>query len=145
MSAASLDDRFWAKVWSVPGPLSDDCWLWTGASQKGYGQFRVSRNLVVRAHRYAFGTVPDGLDLLHSCDNGCCVRRSHLRPGTDLENARDAIDRGRIRHTAKLTWSQVRQIRASYRSVNGKELAMQYGVSKATIWDIVRGITWRAA
>lgn len=95
-------ERFWSLV-----DNTDDCWLWTGGNAHfGYGKFYLSptepgaKSKSVRAHRYAYetevGPIPEGLFLLHSCDVPACVNPSHLRPGTQIENVADAIERGRF-------------------------------------------------
>ena len=60
--------RFWAKV-----DKSDECWEWTGIrGQNGYGHFRVGKEMV-GAHRFAWtlenGPIPEGMSVLHRCDN----------------------------------------------------------------------------
>lgn len=90
------EQRFSAFVERTP-----DCHLWTGARQSsnGYGRFGVSRGRIVFAHRFAYemrhGKIPDGLHILHSCDNTGCVNPDHLRAGTRIENMRDMRERGR--------------------------------------------------
>lgn len=89
-------ERFLEKVIKT-----DACWLWNGASgagYQGYGTFWMD-NAYWRAHRAAYvlfvGPIPDGLQILHSCDNDRCVNPGHLRPGTQVENMDDAFARGR--------------------------------------------------
>lgn len=52
-----------------------------------------------RTHRFAYhltkGAIPDGMQVLHSCDNPPCCNPDHLRVGTSLNNARDMVGRGR--------------------------------------------------
>jgi hypothetical protein len=97
--------RFWSKVdrnGPVP-PLHPElgpCHVWTGATDNpgGYGVFWLAGRLV-RAHRYAFemesGPLAEGLFACHHCDNPPCVRRSHLYAGSQAENVRDMVARGR--------------------------------------------------
>jgi DNA-binding CsgD family transcriptional regulator len=62
------------------------CWDWAGSAVHGYGQFLVmvpgAGRRMVRAHRFAwesaFGAIPDGVDVLHTCGNHACVRPDHL-------------------------------------------------------------------
>ncbi len=92
-----LEERFWAKV-----RKSDGCWEWTGAANRqGYGRIALGRaSGPRRAHRIAWelthGPVPDGLWVLHHCDNPPCVRPDHLWLGTRADNARDCRLKGRM-------------------------------------------------
>lgn len=77
---------------------SESCWEWTGPlSAGGYGN--LSADGQRGAHRVskvlADGPVPDGLFVLHHCDNARCVRPDHLYFGTLKDNARDAVERRR--------------------------------------------------
>lgn len=94
--AGDPNARFDAKV-----VRSDNCWEWTGSRNDfGYGLFYLKGDQV-RAHRYsyerAFGAVPDGLYVLHKCDNPKCVRPDHLFLGTLVDNSRDMVSKGRMR------------------------------------------------
>lgn len=89
---------------------SGDCWLWTGPrSASGYG--RCSRGMKKhRAHRVAFALyvaeIPEGMHVLHRCDNPPCVNPAHLFLGTHIDNMRDMEAKGRAK------WIQ-QNIRAS--------------------------------
>ena len=87
-------DRFWSKVAKTEG----GCWVWQGARQREYGSVGFEGK-VRRAHRVsyemAYGPIPDGAHVLHSCDNPPCVNPSHLRPGTRADNMRDRVLHGR--------------------------------------------------
>lgn len=93
-------DRFWSKV-----DKSGECWNWTGArtAPGWHGMFasdatRAGRTMVL-AHRHSWalanGPVPDGLNVLHRCDNAGCVRPDHLFLGTHSDNMRDRSAKGR--------------------------------------------------
>ena len=76
-----------------------DCLVWAGAKVwNGYGQFKI-KQVSWRTHRYSYtyyvGEIPEGLLVLHSCDNRPCVLPSHLRLGTHADNIKDTVDRGR--------------------------------------------------
>lgn len=78
---------------------------------------------------------------------------AHLISGTQQDNIQDMIDRGRRapfagerNNKAKLSWEAVRAIRETYVANKKGErlrLANLYGVSPATISDIVSGRVWR--
>jgi len=90
---------------TIPEPNSG-CLLWIGAVKKGgkgmlpYGRLKTNGRHV-KAHRYAWerarGLIPDGLLVLHTCDNPCCVNALHLYLGTHKDNALDCSRRGRRR------------------------------------------------
>jgi hypothetical protein len=85
---------------SEPCPATG-CWLWTGQTDKhGYGQYRLfAKDKWHKAHREslkAFKQVNlDGLGALHTCDNKTCVNPDHLYAGSQKDNVRDMINRGR--------------------------------------------------
>lgn len=93
--ASTVATRFWDRVDKTAG--LDGCWLFTRRAG-GYGDIRIHYRRV-GAHRFAYeqakGPVPEGLFVLHSCDNPRCVNPLHLRAGTAKDNAKDAIVRGR--------------------------------------------------
>jgi hypothetical protein len=79
-------------------------WRWTGpVNNHGYGRFEIYRNgkrIRILAHRlvYKLATRKDpGADKIrHGCDNPPCVTPECLVPGTQADNIKDAVMRGRI-------------------------------------------------
>lgn len=87
-------DRFWSYVDS-----SKECWTWTAYKNKDkYGVFAIDR-IPHYAHRVSWmihnGEIPDGLCVLHKCDNPPCVRPDHLFLGTRKDNNVDKSLKGR--------------------------------------------------
>lgn len=94
-------ERFWAKV-DKDG--SGGCWLWTGASTRGYGTFGVGyraehTHRKVYAHRWVYeheiGPIPEGFQVDHLCFVRLCVNPAHLEAVTQQENLRRARERVR--------------------------------------------------
>jgi hypothetical protein len=154
MSAQERDHRRIHKYIEI----TPTCWLWHGtfSTQFGkptYGQVWLG-DRKIGAHRASYilhvGPVPDGLDVLHSCDVKACVNPAHLRPGTHTENIREAFAKlpadhfsGERNGNARLTWDDVHEIRATPK-VYGYQpiLAKQYGVTQAAISQILAGRKW---
>jgi hypothetical protein len=158
----TVNERFWAKVDKGPG-----CWTWNaGREPKGYGQFGMDRGgtrwTTTPAHRVAWelvnGPIPEGLLVLHHCDNPPCVRPDHLYIGTHADNARDRTERGRGRQCppelhargerharSKLTETTVRDIRSRYAAggISQQALADEYGTIQSAISCVILRKTWR--
>lgn len=80
---------------------TNDCIEWDGALRLGYGQATIGgKNVAI--HRYVweenFGPIPQGMWVLHRCDNRPCINIDHLFPGTQQDNIEDARLKGRIRN-----------------------------------------------
>jgi hypothetical protein len=140
---------------ATPTVLDTPCLPWWGTlMNKGYGTTwdRAERREVL-AHRFvyeqAFGSIPDGLFVLHRCDNPPCVNPEHLFLGDTRDNAIDMVRKGRHRggarrgeanHFAKLTDAQVAVLRADRTAgMTQRALARKYGVGQSQVWRILRG------
>lgn len=155
-----LAERFWSKV--TKGP-EDECWVWGGAKYtQGYGKLYAGRNengssVFFRAHRVSWELengrpVPEGLFVLHFCDNPPCVNPRHLRIGTTEENIADRTDRERLpgrrgeaNDNAKLTEAQVRQIIVELQRLPRRSqtsIAAQFGIKQAQVSRIMRRQSW---
>jgi Autographiviridae endonuclease len=148
----STPEDFWARV-QIGGP--DECWPFLGALRKdGYGSICYQGRRGALAHRLAYelkhGPVPEGLCVLHHCDNPPCCNDAHLWIGTRGDNNADRDAKGRrqpprgeLHGRAKLTAVQVMEIRAKYAAgARQIPLATEYGVGKSLISLIVRREAW---
>ena len=93
-----IAERFAENV--MPEPNSG-CWLWVGVVNFfGYGQLYINSRYH-GAHRVSWelhqGQIPIGLFVCHKCDVPSCVNPNHLFVGTQLDNMRDAKNKGRVR------------------------------------------------
>lgn len=135
---------------------TDACWLWTGAKNKdGYGQLFVD-GIAKSTHRISWevhhGAIPDGLHVLHKCDNPPCVNPDHLFLGTNQDNVVDRESKGRnfvsrnvgiSNPSAKITQANADEIRDS--NLTQKELAAKFGVSISLVSAIKKNKVWRKA
>lgn len=143
-SKKSLHQRFWSKV-----EIVDGCWEWNAAiCSGGYGVFRDGK--MEGAHRVAFrltfGEIPDGMHVLHHCDNPPCCNPAHLFLGTIADNNADKAQKGRAPRTigwAKLSDDQVRCVRARLgEGANQSVVAAEFGVSQSTVSRIANRRAW---
>ena len=148
MARKSLTERFWEKV-DIRG--EDECWPWTACTNHAYGWFRLSGSST-NAHRVAYELstgqeIPIGQVVRHKCDNPPCCNPGHIILGTQADNIRDRMKRGRCRPAkgeingqAKLIDQNVREIRAS--KLSNAYLSRKYGINASGISRIRSGKQW---
>jgi hypothetical protein len=143
--------RFFSKV---AYGLASDCWYWVGSRHKlGYGIFNDKK-----AHRVSWemyhGPIPGKLFVCHRCDVRCCVNPSHLFLGTQSDNMRDMVAKGRRgprdfagerNGYSKLTDEQVRLMREIRRKTGAtyRQIAGQFGVTTMTALRAITGTSWK--
>lgn len=96
-----LHVRFWQKVEKRGG---NKCWIWTGARDNhGYGKIGVGggpNRVNLKAHRLSyemrFGLIQGQNVICHTCDNPSCVNPNHLFEGSQKDNVKDAVRKGRL-------------------------------------------------
>ncbi len=142
--------RFEAKIARCP---MSGCWIWTAVvNENEYGRFYVGNGMMMSAHRVSWllyvGEIPQGICVLHRCDNSFCVNPYHLFLGTQQDNMADMFGKGRNRHIrgedhycAKLTSADVVAIRDDQRPQ--RTIASVYGIGHAQVGAIKRRQNWR--
>ena len=128
------------------------CWNWKQATRKdGYGitWYKGKTDYIHRvSYRIFKGDFDSNYIVRHTCDNPSCCNPDHLLLGSDKDNSKDMVDRGRSCkgskiHTAKLTEDLIPIIRTS--DISSRNLSNIYGVSKTVILDIKRNKIWKHA
>lgn len=146
----TLQERFWRYV-----ERGADCWEWTGSRSDGYGTLRTDRSCI-KAHRVSWilhkGPVPEGSVIRHRCDNAGCVNPDHLELGTQRDNMRDAMVRGRLtnrvrgeqHYRARLTAAAVARIRELAAAGRSRaSIAREFEIAQVTVWRVLTGQSWR--
>ena len=82
-----------------------ECIEWPyGLSTTGYGKFKMKQR-TWKAHRWFFlqhnGYLPPVVR--HACDNPKCVNPAHLVGGTQKDNVKDMMERGRHNPSTRIT------------------------------------------
>lgn len=133
------------------------CWDWLGPKKglgkSAYGQIWFKGKLWY-AHRLAYhryhGDIPEGMVVMHSCDNPSCVNPEHLSVGTQSDNLKDAAMKGRLAASygehnckAKLTDAGVIDIRKRREAGDRvADIARDYGISKPNTYNVINRKIW---
>ena len=140
-----LEDAFQIIMERSRQNLLTGCMEWTGTvNRKGYGSIRCDRKMkkVYRVVWEAvFGPVPDGLHVLHHCDNPACVETKHLFLGTNKENIKDKCDKDRS--GKKLCIDDAKKIKEMLSSkMSVYSIARMFDVHPCSITRIRDGKRW---
>lgn len=134
-------------------PTASGCLEWVRyKNPAGYGQVRVNNKLWL-AHRLVYtkciADIPEGLIVMHECDNPACINPEHLKLGTHQLNVADKELKGRgnkggANPMAKFTTEQVIEIRRRYAegNISYAQLGREYGVNRSCIFKIVNKLHW---
>lgn len=131
------------------------CREWKGPRNPGgYGLIWLTdRKKQIGSHRFAWaetnGPIPEGMHVLHTCDNPLCYNPDHLFLGTPADNMADKVAKGRQAKgsrlaSAKLNEEKVKEIRRLYKAggTSHRALAREFGVSKSLITQILNREWW---
>lgn len=127
------------------------CMEWHGA-RKGNGYGIVYRDgRFVMPHRVMWSmangrAVPDGMMVMHACDNRACVNPEHLSLGDNSANVRDMVAKGRRvmrgKPCAKITSEDRASMRQSYMSggLTMRNIASRFGCSYGAARSAIKGL-----
>lgn len=148
MKKIPMADRLIARL--AP-PNERGCRLWTGSGGR-YGSIKDEDGRTQQTHRVAWelanGAIPEGMDVLHRCDQPRCCEPAHLFLGTDQDNADDRNTKerqARAEHhgRAKLTRANIELARRRVAEGATQALvAAAFGVSQSTLSRALSGRTW---
>lgn len=141
-------------VMAIPHPPCGGKTVRLAGTRRGYIQLDIGGGTRAYIHRIAWeahhGAIPEGMHVLHRCDQPPCFEIRHLFLGSIADNNADRDMKGRgvvpdtrgERHgNHKLTEDEVRAIRSGRES--GVDASARYGVSRSTISKIRAGDAWR--
>lgn len=123
---------------------SEGCWEWTGVrNENNYGHTcfgNVKESAHRRMYRLWYGSIAEGMDVLHRCDNPPCCNPEHLFLGTAKDNAMDMVAKDRC-GPAKLSNKYAAELREMRRTtgIAYAKLARLYGISKPAAMLICKG------
>lgn len=144
------------------------CWVWKGKlGTNQYPKMVPGRGNDIKVHHFSYehhiGPIPEGMCVLHRCDNPPCSNPDHLFLGTNQENVTDKILKGRARYRGlkgadnpsfgkpsilrgeghplnKLTPDQVLEIfKSNEANIN---ISAKFGISDSLVTMIKNRTTW---
>lgn len=159
-ASAPWIDRLQKRIIRNSRRNTSGCWIWKKCcDRKGYGIIGIGKknpisiHKTISAHRASWkafrGEIPADLYVCHTCDVPACVNPGHLWLGTNIENQKDSVAKGRrigqnsgvSNGRAKLSWRQVLAIKKS--SATCTSLAARYGVSISTLSRTKKDNSWK--
>jgi hypothetical protein len=152
----SINERFWSKV---DRRGENECWNWTARlTSFGYGRIGTGGRYgdMMHAHRASYlihyGPIPDGLVVMHICDNRRCVNPAHLKLGTQADNLRDMYDKHRNApnpsmpgnlHPQAISVDVVQEaLRLRKYGLTQEQVAEKLNISKGSVYNIDKKKHW---
>lgn len=136
-------------------PNENGCWEWTaGKHAVGYGCCHAKYGGGRYAHRSMYiaarGEIPQGMYVLHKCDNRKCINPDHLFLGTHLENIKDMQAKGRHRGGSmpgesnpfcKFPESAIKAIRSAIAEGQRKrDIEREFNISETHYYRVAKGL-----
>lgn len=107
LSPAQYDRAVFERLLANTVFNDNGCWIWQGFVKDGpsaYGEMSY-RGETWRVHRLSFkltrGSIPEGLEVCHTCDTMACCNPGHLEVKTHQANLMDASRRKRLQGQGK--------------------------------------------
>lgn len=137
--------NFWNRVDTKDN--NEECWNWKeGTTVGGYGCF-IYRGNNIKAHRMAYilskENIPEGLLVLHLCNNPPCCNPNHLELGDALKNSQYKYKCNRQNMT--LTVDQIKEIHKiheEYPKLTQWQIAEKFKITQGMISMIINGKSW---
>ena len=157
MAARRSRDELISAIASRCQTNDSGCMIWSGAkNSSGYGRISAFGK-VMTTHRVSYllhkGEIPESVCVCHTCDNRLCVNPDHLWLGSQSENLKDAVKKGRMYRpdtrgfrngNTKLTTKDVSQIRILVAAGDLKYIvAKKFNVSPSTVTNLINFNTWK--
>ena len=102
--------------------------------KKRHGRFHALHRLM---YIDKYGEIPEGMVIMHKCDNVKCINPNHLTSGTHQENMDDMVKKGRGRtNKPKFSENNINDMRANLENLSMSKLALKYNISTRTLRDI---------
>lgn len=126
---------------------NNECWNWIGClNHDGYGEIKINykKYLVHRVvYELIYDSIPDGLLVLHKCNNPSCCNSNHLYIGTHEDNMKQMTKD--LRQAYKLSPKNILEIRNLYSTGNysQRKLGDMFNVDHSTIGDVISKKTGR--
>jgi hypothetical protein len=149
----SIDKKLINRIWShVVVHPETGCWEWQGSThnRSGHGRIRVgsaaSGGKMQYVHRVMYelfkGSIPELEVVRHKCHNPKCCRPAHLELGSILDNNHDRLHIGG--YAQELDSTAVVDIRIAYwKGHDVPRIAWDFSISRATVYDVLKGRTWK--
>ncbi len=130
---------------------SNGCWIWKKKKDaNGYGRVGYKGKQSYLVHRAMFelciGDLINVLKICHNCPNGdnpSCCNPDHMFVGSQMDNIRDSMQKGR-NYRMKFVEDDIRNIiNLRKKGISAKDLAKKFKANVRTIYRILNREIWQ--